>query len=182
MMKYFLSILSLVSLLSGCNIKVNSSYEKNQDFSEYKTFCWLKGCEFTFTGPQYLEDSLLRENIKNAIIAEMNKKGFTQDENNPDLLIDFHISVENESSIIYHRGDDDIYEFKPFPDQEVVNYLKGTIVIDMVDKEQGKMVWRSEAIGYMDLHPDLSEKNVRKGIAYTLKNFPPKKEKAPVQE
>ncbi|HPI81431.1 MAG TPA: DUF4136 domain-containing protein [Cyclobacteriaceae bacterium] len=165
---------ALAMLTASCSIKVHSTYDRHVDFSKYKTFCWLNGCEFTYTGPTYLNDSLLREKIKEPIVAEMNAKGFTEDNNNPDLLIDFHISVKNESSIIYHRGDDNIYEFKPFPDQEVINYLKGTIVIHMVDKSEGRMVWRSEAIGYMDVHPDLSERNIRKGIAIALKKFPPK--------
>ncbi len=173
-MKQFLGILSLVFIISSCNVKVNSVYDKSQDFSEYKTFCWLKGCEFAFTGPTYLNDSSLREGIKEAIVAELISKGLTQDEDNPDLLIDFHISMENETSVIYHHSDDNEYEFKAFPDREIINYLKGTIVIDMVDKSHAKMVWRSEAIGYMDVNPDLSEKNLRKGIAIALKNFPPK--------
>ncbi len=175
-MKQFqlLGILSLVIIFSSCSVKVHSTYDKSVDFTKYKTFCWLNGCEFTYSGPTYLNDSLLREKIMESIVAEMNKKGLTQNDDNPDLLIDFHISVQNESSIIYHHGNDDIYEFKPFPDQEVINYLKGTIVIHMVDKSEGRMVWRSEAIGYMDLHPDLSEKNIRRGISIALKNFPPK--------
>jgi hypothetical protein len=85
--------------------------------------------------------------------------------------------MENETSVVYHHTDDNAYEFKPFPDREIINYLKGTIVIDMVDKSHAKMVWRSEAIGYMDVNPDLSPKNIRKGIAIALKNFPPKEPK-----
>lgn len=30
------------------------------------------------------------------------------------------------------------------------------------------MVGRSESIGYMDIHPELTEKNIRKGIALHL--------------
>ncbi|HEY5692559.1 MAG TPA: DUF4136 domain-containing protein [Cyclobacteriaceae bacterium] len=173
-MKSLLISISVLFALAGCNVKVHSSFDRTQDFSQYKTFCWLNGCDFTYTGPTYLNDSLLREKIKNSIIAELNKKGYTQDDSQPDLLIDFHISVKNESSIIYHHDDDDHYDYKPFPEEEIINYLKGTIVIYMVDKSAGKMVWRSEAIGYMDTHPDLSEKNIRNGIATALKNFPPK--------
>lgn len=173
-MKRFLSVILSLIVLAGCNVKVHSSFDRTQDFSEYKTFCWLNGCEFTYSGPTYLNDSLLREKIKSSIISELNRKGFTQNNDHPDLLIDFHISVKNESSIIYHHDDDNNNIYKPFPDEQVINYLKGTIVIDMVDKSAGKMVWRSEAIGYMDVHPDLSEKNIRKGIAIALKKFPPK--------
>ncbi len=173
MKRYYIFAFVLLAL-SGCNVRVHSNFDRAQDFSQYKTFCWLNGCEFTYSGPTYLNDSLLREKIKTSIVAELNEKGLTQDDSDPDLLIDFHITVENESSVIYHRQDDDNYNFKPFAGEEIINYLKGTIVIDMVDKVQGKMVWRSEAIGYMDTHPDLSEKNIRKGISIALKNFPPK--------
>lgn len=175
-MRYFhLLILSFVA--AACSVKVHSRQDQTTDFTKYKTFCWLNGCEFTYSGPTYLNDSLLREKIKDAIVAELSSKGLTHDENNPDLLVDFHISVENESSVVYHHHDEDSYQFKPFAEPEVINYLKGTIVIDMVDKEHAKMVWRSEAIGYMDLHPDLTAKNIRKGIKQTLKDFPPKKPK-----
>lgn len=167
--------LILTLFIASCSVNVHTKHDKTVDFSRYKTFCWLNGCEFTYSGPTYLNDSLLREKIKNAIIAEMNSKGLVHDESNPDLLLDFHISVENESSVVYHHHDEDSYQFKPFAEPEVINYLKGTIVIDMVDKQDAKMVWRSEAIGYMNVHPDLSEKNIRKGIKTTLKNFPPKK-------
>lgn len=173
-MKGLFLVVPIVFVLASCNVKVHSSYDPSQDFTKYKTFCWLNGCEFTYSGPTYLNDSLLREKIKNSIVAELADKGITQNNDNPDLLIDFHITVKNESTIVYHRDDDINYDFKPFVDEEIINYLKGTIVIDMVDKSAGKMVWRSEAIGYMDVHPDLSEKNIRKGIAIALKKFPPK--------
>lgn len=173
-MKNYFYLLFILLVTSACSVKVHSSYDKVTDFTKYKTFCWLNGCEFTYSGPVYLNDSLLREKIKNAIIAEMESKGLKHNENNPDLLLDFHISLENESSIVYHHRDDEIHNFQPMPEQEVINYLKGTIVIDMVDKSEARMVWRSEAIGYMDVHPDLSDKNIKKGIAVTLKNFPPK--------
>jgi len=177
MKQAFIPLFLVLTTLSACSVKVHSMFDQSLDFSKYKTFCWLNGCEFTYTGPTYLNDSLLREKIKSAIVSELESKGLSQNDDNPDLLVDFHISVENESSIIYHHYDDGHYNFKPFPEQEVVNYLKGTIIVDLVDKEESRMVWRSEAIGYMDLHPDLSEKNIKKGIKTALKNFPPKPRK-----
>ena len=172
-MKY-LAIILFSLVLGSCAVKVNTMQDNSVDFSQYKTFCWLQGCEFTYTGPSYLDDSLLQETIKGAIIAELAEKGIVRDENNPDLLIDFHITVENESSVIYHHIDES-YDYQPLPeiDDEIIHYLKGTMIIDIVDRAQSKMVWRSESINYMDLHPELSEKNIRKGIALTLKKFPP---------
>ena len=172
-MKY-LTLLLFSVILSGCGVKVHIVHDESADFTKYKTFCWLEGCEFTYTGPTYLDDSLLQENIKGAIIAELEEKGFVKDENNPDLLIDFHITIENETSRIYHQIDES-YEYQPLPeiDNEIIHYLKGTMIIDIVDKAQARMVWRSETINYMDLHPELTAKNIRKGIALTMKKFPP---------
>ena len=110
--------------------------------------------------------------MKTAIIDELEAKGFVRDENNPDLLIDFYISVEQKTSVAY-RPMDEAYDYIPLPADEIINYLEGTMIIDIVDKAQGKMVWRSESIGYMEAHPELSEKNIRRGIALTLKKFPP---------
>ena len=170
-MKY-LAFLILPIVLGSCAVKVHTMQDDTVDFSKYKTFCWLQGCEFTFSGPSYLDDSLWRETMKEAIIDELEAKGFVRDENNPDLLIDFYISVEQKTSVAY-RPIDEYNDYIPLPADEIITYLEGTMIIDIVDKTQGKMVWRSESIGYLEAHPELTVKNIRKGIALTLKNFPP---------
>ena len=80
--------------------------------------------------------------------------------------------MQNETSVVYHYIDDQ-YDYSPFPEDEIINYLMGTMIMHIVDRAQGKMVWKSESIGYMDVHPELTEKNIRRGIALTLKKFPP---------
>jgi hypothetical protein len=171
-MKY-LALLLFSIIIGSCNVKVHTMQDDATDFSKYKTFCWLEGCEFTYTGPKYLDDSVWRETIKEAIIAEQEVKGLDRDENNADLLIDFHISVQYETSVVYHYIDDQ-YDYNPFPEDEIINYLKGTMIMHIVDRAQGKMVWKAESIGYMDVQPELTVKNIRKGIALTLKKFPAK--------
>lgn len=135
----------------------------------------MSGCEFTIAGPSYLNDSLLRENIKKAIISELNQKGITLDSNHPDLLVNFSITVKNEQAIVYHREDETPF-FRAFEtNTEIINYLEGTMVIGIVDKKESKVVWESFASRYMELNPDLSEENIAKGIHLVLKKFPPKK-------
>lgn len=139
-----------------------------------KHFAGWNGCEFKFSGPDYLNDSLLRENIKLSLIKELERKGLKEDSDNPDLLIAFTISIKDEQAVIYHRSDDSPIYFKPMEaDREVINYLKGTLIIGMADKQESKMVWQSVAVSYMEQHPDFSEKNIRKGIKLVLRNFPP---------
>ncbi len=175
--KSFLGVF-FVWIVSSCSIQVKETYDHQVDFSKYKTFCWMNGCEFKFEGPSYLNDSLLRENLKTSIVRELEQKGLIQNTDNPDLLIGFTITVNDEQAIIYHRSEDSPVYYKPLEsDREIINYLKGSLIIGMADNAESRMVWQSHAIGYMDLNPDLSEKNIRKGIKMVLKNFPPKQPK-----
>jgi len=161
-------------LLAGCSMRVNNVYDTNIDFKKYKTFCWMSGCEFKFNGPEYLNDSLLRENLKHAIIDELRKKGLEQNTENPDLLVGFTITVKDEQAIVYHPTEDTPIYIKPLEtEKEVINYLKGSLIIGMADNKESRMVWQSEAISYMEINPDFSEKNIRKGIKIVLKNYPP---------
>jgi len=169
-----LIVFAILSLfISSCSINVRTKYDRTVDFKQYKTFCWMDGCEFKFSGPGYLNDSLLRENLKKAIIEDLTTKGLTMNTDDPDLLVGFTITLKDEQSIIYHRSEDPPF-YKPLDNErEVVNYLKGTLIIGLADKKESRIVWESFAIGYLDLTPDFSEKNVRKGIKLVLKDYPP---------
>lgn len=164
-----------VLLLASCKVEVKETYDHKVDFSKYRTFCWMTGCEFKFNGPQYLNDSLLRESLKTSLIKELESKGLKEDTNNPDLLVGFTIAVQDEQAVIYHRAEDSPVYYQPLEtDREVISYLKGTLIIGIADKKESRIVWQSHATSYMELNPDFSEKNIRKGIKLVLRNFPPK--------
>ena len=161
--------------LASCD-PIKTEYDPKADFTQYKTFCWLQGCEFTFTGPAYLDDSLVQETVKSAIIAEMKLKGLQYNDNTPDLLIDFHITIENEKVIYYHGIEDEPNYYRtPFLQPESITLTKGSLLIHMVDRQRSEVVWQSQAEGYMESPPDLSSKNIRNGIGKVLKDYPPKK-------
>jgi hypothetical protein len=168
----FLLLVSLV--FGGCAVEVKTLYDHEADFSKYKTFCWMTGCEFKFTGPSYLNDSLLRESLKTSIVEELESKGLKQDVNNPDLLVGFAITMQDEKAIIYHPSTEQPF-YRPVDNRQEVTYLKGTLVLGMADNKQSKIVWESFAVSYMELQPDFSEKRIHKGIKIVLKGYPPPK-------
>jgi hypothetical protein len=86
--------LVLAFLFWSCAVTVKTAYEPQVDFSAYKSFCWLESCEFTFSGPKYLNDTIVRRNLQRAIISEMQKKGLNYLSDNPDLLLDVHVIME----------------------------------------------------------------------------------------
>lgn len=166
--------ITIIAFLSGCSGNVKTAYDTRVDFSEYHTWCWLQGCEFTFSGPSFMNDSLIRTRIKNAITEEMASHGFRYDSAYPDLLLDFHVTVSSETAMQYHpQYNQDFPQMRDFEETEI-HFLKGTLIIDMVDHASNQMVWRSVAIGYYEHHPEISEENIRRGIHEVLKKFPPR--------
>ncbi|WP_339789540.1 DUF4136 domain-containing protein [uncultured Imperialibacter sp.] len=174
MKKAYFWILVLSLALNGCATRVSTSFDRQADFNRYKTFCWLQGCEFTFTGPGYMNDSAVVSNLKNAIIKEMEEKGFVYDAENPDLLLDFHVTVENRQTNVYRFEEDRFLQLDPVDQSDVYYFLEGTLIMDIADRETGQMIWRSSASRYLELNPEMTEKNLRRGIGIVLKKFPPK--------
>jgi hypothetical protein len=66
--------------------------------------------------------------------------------------------------------------YRPFEhDSDVVNYLKGTLVIGLADKKQSKLVWESFAESFIDFEPALEQDEVLKGVRLVMKRYPPRK-------
>lgn len=175
-MKQSVLIFLVLAVTSACSVTVKETFDKQTDFSQYKTYCWMAGCEFSVTGPDYLNDSIARENIRKAIEAELKRKGLTIRTDNPDLLVGFTITVKDEQAIVYHRKEDSPFFIAPLElDKKIINYQKGSLIIGMADAKESRMVWQSHVSAYMETKPDLSEANINKGIKQALKNYPPKK-------
>lgn len=175
-MKQSVLMLLFFAVASACSVTVKETFDKQTDFTQYKTYCWMAGCEFNFIGPDYLKDSTTQDNIRKAIEAELKQKGLTIQTDNPDLLVGFTITVKDEQAIVYHRTEDSPFFIAPLElDRGVINYSKGSLIIGMADAKESRMVWQSQVSAYMEVKPDLSEANIRKGIKQALKNYPPKK-------
>ena len=170
--------LGLILWLSGCAVKVNTFYDQNAPFDSYQTFCWFDNCEFTIDGPVYLKKDSATVNVfKNAIVEELERKGFIYDQNNPDFLLYMHIVVEEqEGEFSFYSGDSESWEgVFPIGDlvQETYIYLKGSIIIDIADAEESRMVWRSDAVEYLNMQSDISNSKFKKAIKRALRKFPP---------
>ncbi|QOI97916.1 MAG: DUF4136 domain-containing protein [Flammeovirgaceae bacterium] len=154
---------------------VKTEYKSGIDFSIYKTFCWLENCSFFYTGPEYLNRPEIQEAIRKSIIDNLSGKGLRFDSNNPDLLVDFHVTIEDTIVIRYHSQEDEPYYYKtPFTRADEIHVTKGTLVVHLIDRQRGELVWESHTEGFLETPPDLSEKHIRAGINKVLQDFPPK--------
>lgn len=148
-MKIRLLLLSLVLLIGyGCSgpLKVYTTHEKDVDFKSYKTF------DFYEIQEDHLRlKEVNRRRLAMAIELELGYKGYKRSINNPDLLVNLYTlmnrtenTAEKTSSVGYYGA------ATPYgagigvsvsPQSKYSEYYaQGTVTIDLVDREQNRLI------------------------------------------
>lgn len=174
-MRSFLIIFSLV-LLSACAVQVKTFQKPNLSFDEYTTWCWLQGCEVTYQGPDYYYDEKAFEEISNAIAFNMHEKGYVQGDENSDLLLNFYVVLKEDSTEVDHfyEGDYELREWFSMQEPEYQRFMRGSLTIDVVDRAQSEMIWRSVAVKYFEINPTFDRDKIWEGVTKALKKIPEK--------
>lgn len=174
--KWLLPMLSLMVL--GCSEKlyVSSDYDKNIDFTKYSTFSWSKEQEVPGKRHPMFDNELNRRRVMDAIEAEMKSIGFKRLDVAPDLLIDFHISIDDQMD--YMVLSDYPHDYSFWPDYNVASYKvkKGALIIHLVDSKTKQLVWQgigSKRLG--DVPAENVEQRIQKGVKTILAQYPVRK-------
>ena len=170
------SLLILLFIFACADIKVRSSQDPNINFNEYNNWYWLNGCTPSYEGPNYIDADALLTQMVNAIAVEMQSKGYPQNEENPDLLLNFRITTKEDSatSALIHEESLPLWEYEDENDI-YYHFLVGTLIIDIYDREKGKIIWRSLTEKYLPIIPKVNPIEIKKGIKKALKKFPKNK-------
>jgi len=149
---FLLSIILLISACSGVDTTIRSNSNQSISLSQYSTFGFFQPLDTDVT-----YETLISQYLKKATINEMSNRGFVLNNENPDLLINFHSNVENKQYVhqmpASNRGGYYSYRGRAYYDAwlgydtYVENYTEGTVNIDIVDRKQNKMVWEGIAVG-----------------------------------
>ena len=147
-MRKFYTLLPLlfVSLLTFSE-KVEVKYDKNHDFSIYKTYSVDEGEIFTPKGERKFDEQDVKTWIRNSITREMELKGLTRVDSAADLHIDFVAGAMQQSEfedwgpLGYSQSPDPIGQgsSRTWSSQ----YSQGSLFLDIVDIKENKIVWSS---------------------------------------
>ncbi len=174
-----LYILSAFLILSGCAVKVKTYQKPEQSFDDFKTWCWLKGCEVTYQGPDYLYDQRVVDEIANAIAYNMYQKGFEQSDDSSDLMVNFFMIVKEDSAEIVDNYDGFMPEIgwldSAYPEYQ--KFLKGSLIIDVIDRKKSEIVWRSSTERYMEMNPLYDKAEIWSAVEKAMKKLPSKDSK-----
>lgn len=173
----FLPVLLLFVLGSCCSVRVASDYDKNVDFTPFKTYAFYKN------GIDKVEISDLdKKRILRSIDEVMAAKGFTKSET-PDLLVNIFTKARQEVNVNqfssgwgYGWG----MGWNPYfwgGQTSVSTNTEGTLYIDLIDAKKKEMIWQGEGQGYLTQNADKKDEVIKNFVAKILEQYPPQTKK-----
>lgn len=156
--------------------KIRVEYDKNLDYSKFKTFAW--GHHDAVSRPT------LALVIASAIQEELTKRGLRRVESNPDVFIQMYGSVDSDMSVNYfdplYSGMGGIPSFDSgfvmwgaMPGgTTAVTVRKGQLVVDVIDASQKKLAWRGMATDKLSDKPEKLLQQVNTAVEKMFQQYP----------
>jgi len=177
---YTIAVLLLASSALGQDVRYN--FDKDTDFSKFKTYKWVQ-----IKGATQL-DALVDKQIKSAFDAELAKKNLTKvDTENADLLLGYQPAVGSEKQFTSYSSDWGYGRGwygggwyggaggSTWTTGQTSTIYTGQLALDMYDSANHDLVWRGIASKTIDTNakPEKRDKNLAKAVTKLLKNYPP---------
>jgi hypothetical protein len=172
-------ILCAIWLVSACQSvpQVHALYDDTADLGSYSTFGFHP--QLIAQGNEY--DKLSTRYIKNAIIKEMQNKGYRYGEN-PDLWLNFNAYTKEKMRVINTPAPYPYYHFRynygvwpgyPLNQTRVDQYTEGTLNIDVIERKNKKLLWEGIAVGKLSKKTmDNLEAKINQAVALIFEKFP----------
>jgi hypothetical protein len=155
-----LSLVAAITLSSCSSIKYNVDKDDSVDFTKYNTFQFYGWAEES----NKILNQLDQDRIEKAFGAELEKRGFTYQEETGELIITLYIVTEQKTKTSatttgmgggygyggYH-GYGPSYGWGGMSTAHTTyseyDYVVGTLIIDIYDAKEKKLIWESVAKG-----------------------------------
>jgi hypothetical protein len=171
-----ISLAVLVLLLMASSVKAQKvaiDYDHRANFSQYKTFMWIKR--------PHMEDPLMDDRIVNGINAELTSKGWTLVEDGADIGVAAHVATRKARDLeTFYSGFGGGWGWHHWgvgtgiATTHVETYTVGTLVVDLFDSRTKQVIFRAWATDALPDNPKKETKKLDKDIEKMFKDFPPK--------
>jgi hypothetical protein len=181
-MKILSTVLPVSLLAFSCYAQdIRYNYDKDADFSKYKTYKWVE-----ISGAKS-PDQLTDEDIKKAVDSVLATKGLTKtDSDDASLLVGYQLAVSKETQLTSYGSPG--WGYGPgwgrgwygggggITTATTSSINIGTLDLDMYDPARKQLVWRGTATKTLNppKDPDKRRNNIQKAMTKLLKDYPPK--------
>jgi len=150
---------------------VAHDYDRQVDYFAYKTYSW-------HSVERSLEmNDLVVNRVKDAVNREMQLRGLSQAQEQPDIFIAIHIVTRQKLSITDWGSTTGSYWRRDYGYGGGISsrtYEEGTLMIDLIDGAENKLVWRGTATNIIDpaMSPEERTQEINKAVFLILQKFP----------
>lgn len=164
--------------------KVTVDFDKDTDFSRYKTFAFAEGTP--------TPETLMNQRIERAIEAQLAAKGLTKVESDADVTVVYHCAISQRTQLNttslggwgwgpgWRRGwgwgrgwgglgGTAITQVEEIP--------VGTLIVDIGDSANKKYIWRGTGTKTLSSNPEKNAKTIDQEVKKMFEKFPPKEKK-----
>jgi hypothetical protein len=156
--------------------KVSVDYDKNANFSSYKTYAWGEGTN--------AKNPLGHQRIVAGIDAQLAAKGWQKVDSNPDVVVIYSAATGSKTQINtfetggpwggYRWGWGGYRGYGGGTSTTTVQEIPvGHLIVDMADVKNKDFVWRGTASDTLSDQPEKNQKKLEKALNKMFKNFPP---------
>lgn len=178
----FLS-LTFVTACQQTGPRIETRQDNSANFSHYKTYALLRANEPT-------ADAEVASYFVNAIREQMDARGYTYTESQPDLLINYQVNIQNVLKEMgnaaparvneagYYSHSRELYQEIPTTEETTRLFIErsGAARIDIIDAKKRQTIWQGDAEGRLTEDALLQPKEpIRATVADLLGKFPKRK-------
>ena len=164
MTRQMITALALAALTAGVAYAqhVTTDSDPAAPFATYKTYAWTPGTA--------ADVSLTEQRIHDGVNAQLQGKGMTQVDSNPNVFVATHVTTHAVPQVIADG-------FGPWGFgggmATVQTYTEGSLIVDLYDATTRKMVWRGVAQATVSDKPEKNAEKIDKSLAKMFARYPP---------
>lgn len=162
----YLITLAVIVLSSCTSLRTAFDYDKEVNFSDYKTFAFYK------EGMDKLKvNDIDKKRFIKAVVEDLQSKGMQKSTITPDLLVNIVIRGKERVSVT----DDYTYGYSwwyPAPSMTVRQYTESTIYIDLIDRAKNQLVWQGKGTDEFNSSEQDKDTRIRETVIKILEQYP----------
>jgi hypothetical protein len=165
-----LSGLLLCSSLSAFAASISTDYDHSANFSQYKTYSWLK---------VQAADSLWADRIKQDVDAQLAAKGWTKvDSNGNATVAAFQCTHDQQTLQTFYDGFGGGWRWRGGGGMGMSTTTTdvtkvGTLVVDIFESPTKQLLWRGNASDDLTGNSGKNSEKLAKDVTSMFKHFPP---------
>lgn len=174
-----------IVLIISCAAPAYVEKDETADFSTYKTFAWIESDK---KEDKNRHQEFMKKHVQEAVTAKLQREGWREDRNKPDVLISYDLLVEKTtkelSNPVYSMPYRRIY-YNPFYrrygtiyypstfmgyDNSTAQVQQGTLTITMVDARTDKTIWQGWTTDEVNSR-NVSKKEIQSSVNSIFRKF-----------